>query len=174
MILFRRADAALVNALLAEWGHYLGPQAGPRLVLWYVLTLKSVPVAVAVSGTPRGATCALVPWPNVVECARICTAPGHNDLTRVVLRCWRKVAAQDFADAYGHPISLLAAYSDSSRHPGSIYRTDGWKLYDERQRGSGGTATRGGSAQRRALKRLWVWRVEPAVTPRQMRLEGTA
>lgn len=91
-------------------------------------------------------------------------------MTRVALRCWRKLAAQDFADAYGNTIATLAAYSDSSKHPGSIYRTDGWLLYDERPRGSGGTATR--DQQHVALKKLWHWPIDPPAVSRQVSLIG--
>lgn len=164
MILFRPWEAAPCNALLSEWGHYLDAQRGPRMVLWYGLFLAGVPVGVAVSASPRGATCAGRPWREVVECARLCSHPDHGDMTRVLLRCWRKVAAQHWADSYNKTVTTLAAYSDSSRHPGHIYRTDGWQVYDERVRGSGGTA---GSAQRVAVKKLWVWPLGEPVHPRQ-------
>ncbi|NPV49437.1 MAG: hypothetical protein HPY69_21040 [Armatimonadetes bacterium] len=85
-------------------------------------------------------------------------------------RCWRKVAAQDWADRYGNPVHLLAAYSDSTRHPGNVYRFDGWQLYDEQVRGSGGS--RGRNPQIVSPKRLWVWRVDPPALPRQLVLEA--
>lgn len=174
MIRFGRAPAALVNACLDAWGHYLGPQDGPRLVEWYALTMAGRALAVCVSGSPRGKTCAGKPWRQVCELVRVCAAPEHRDMTRVALRCWRKVAAQDFADAYGNAIERLAAYSDSSRHPGNIYRFDGWTLYDERLRGSGGAATR--RQQTQALKRLWLYDVSPPAVPAQANLfsEATA
>ena len=159
----------MCNSLLERWGHYLGPQRGPRMVLWYVLLLEGEPISVAVSASPRGARCAGRHWEEVVELARLCSAPGHSDMTRVALRCWRKVAAQDWADRYNKRVTLLAAYSDSSRHPGNIYRFDGWKLYDERVRGSGGN-TDGRNPQRVSRKRLWVWPVEPPAVPRCMQI----
>ena len=165
MIVFRRWEAAPVNALLEAWGHYLGPQDGPRMVLWYGLFVAGLPIGAAVSASPRGSRCAGEHWERVVECARIVAAPDHRDMTRVVLRCWRKLAAQDWANAYSKRVVMLAAYSDSSRHPGSIYRTDGWTLYDERPRGSGGNHQR--DQQRIAMKKLWTWRVDPPVLPRQ-------
>ena len=169
MIAFRRSDAATVNDLLARWGHYLGPQRGPRMVLWYVLLLEGEPVSVAVSASPRGATCAGRPWEEVVELARLCSAPEHADMTRVALRCWRKLAAQDWADRYNKRVTLLAAYSDSARHPGNIYRFDGWTLYDERVRGSGGS-TKGRKPQTVSRKRLWIWPVDPPAEPRLRQL----
>lgn len=168
MIAFRRWEAAPVNALLEAWGHYLGPQEGPRMVLWYGLFLGGAPVGAAVSASPRGATCGGIPWRHVCECARIVTAPEHRDMTRVALRCWRKLAAQDWANEYGGLVTHLAAYSDSSRHPGSIYRTDGWTLHDERPRGRGGLRER--NQQRVALKKLWLWPLATPAVPRQARL----
>lgn len=167
MILFRPTVASEVNAALLAWGHYLGPQRGPRMVLWYSLYVLGELVSVAVSASPRGATCAGRDWREVVELARLCSSPDHRDMTRVCLRCWRKVAAQDWADRYLKGVSMLAAYSDSSRHPGDLYRFDGWKLYDEKVRGGGGQ-TEGRNPQVVALKKLWVY--ESAAVPRQISL----
>jgi hypothetical protein len=174
VICFRRWQAAPVNQLLTEWGHYLGVQDGPRMVLWYGLFWREEPIAVVVSGSPRGATCAGVPWERVVECARICARPDRRDVVRVALRCWRMVAAQDWADEYTKTIEILAAYSDSTRHPGNIYRTDGWTLYDEKMRGSGGQAHRSGVSAASVPKKLWIWRLpEPAMPTRvQLPLAG--
>ncbi len=172
MILFGAADAALCNSLLEEWGHYLGPVRGPRMVMWYALWLHGEPVGVAVSASPRGATCAGYPWLEVVELARLCSHPDHRDLTRVTLRCWRKVAAQHWADRYLKTIRALAAYSDSTRHPGSIYRADGWRLYDERRRGGGGCAGRPVEGREMTPKRLWVWELERPAVCRQPSLLG--
>ncbi len=169
MISFRPTVAAAANAALEAWGHYLGPQCGPRMVLWYGLYVGNELVSVAVSASPRGATCAGRDWREVVELARLCSAPEHRDMTRVALRCWRKVAAQDWADRYLHTVSTLAAYSDSSRHPGDLYRFDGWKLHDEKVRGGGGQ-TEGRNPQAVALKKLWVY--ESAAIPRQTSLEA--
>jgi len=170
VIRFEHATAKVVNPLLESWGHYLGDQTGPRLVLWYALYLRDEPAAVAVSASPRGQTCAGRPWNEVVELARICARPGDADLTRPTLRLWRKVAAQAWADAYGQTVTTLAAYSDSSRHAGDIYRFDGWTLYDEKKRGSGGTGDRGGVGQSVALKKLWIYPLAAPVMPRQERL----
>lgn len=170
MILFRPWEAAPCNALLSEWGHYLGEQDGPRMVLWYGLFFAGAPVGVAVSGSPRGARCAGRSWDEVVELARLCAHPAHRDMTRVLLRCWRKTAAQHWADQYHKTITTYAAYSDSTRHPGSIYRTDGWTLYDEKKRGSGGIKDRKDNAQIVALKKLWIWPLAEPVASRQRSL----
>lgn len=170
MIEWRSWEAAPVNRLLGEWGHYLDAQTGPRMVRWFALFMRHVPVAVAVSASPRGSRCAGVPWQRVVELARLCSHPDHRDMTRVALRCWRVTAAEDWANAYDKEIEMLAAYSDSSRHPGSIYRTDGWTLYDEKPRGGGGQKDRKGGNGVVTLKRLWVWRLPTVVRSTQLRL----
>jgi len=172
MISFRPSIAAQCNTALEEWGHYLGPQKGPRMVLWYAVYVGSELASVAVSAAPRGATCAGHDWREVVELARLCSAPDHRDMTRVCLRCWRKVAAQHWADRYHKTIRILAAYSDSTRHPGNIYRFDGWRLHDEKLRGGGGQ-TCGRLPQTVAPKKLWVYELaEPAMT-KQLSWEAT-
>jgi hypothetical protein len=60
------------NALLVAWGHRLGPfsQRG------YALFVDSVPVSLAMSASAVSGTVAGFRRDEVVELARLCSAPG--------------------------------------------------------------------------------------------------
>lgn len=59
------------------------------------------------------------------------------------------------------PVIAAAAYSQSRRHDGDIYRWDGWELWSENCGSSGGglwSRPRSQGDEVYGKKRLWVWR----------------
>jgi hypothetical protein len=150
----------LGNDLLSRWGHYLGPCRRPFGSEAWVLELAGRPVSVAVSASIVSATVAGYERCQVVELARLCSAPDYRWATRPMLRLWREIAAP--AWRYW-PVRAAVAYSANGRHPGDIYRFDGW----ERVRGDAGNPCGPGAtwSRKRAAddpahgpKTLWLWR----------------
>lgn len=169
---------ARANVLLDRWGHYLGPAGRPFGSESWLLEVAGEPVAVAVSCstvsehvawtevTTEGegddmeviATKHQLPRGELVELARLCSAPGQRWATRPMLRLWREVAATRWPY---WPVTAAVAYSQNSRHQGDIYRWDGWKRVSDNCGSSGGGAW---SRKRYATdavhgrKSLWLWR----------------
>jgi len=147
------------NALLASWGHYLGEVHRPFGAHAWVLEVAGEPVSVAVSASTVSATVAGYRRGEVVELARLCTAPSAAWATRVMLRLWREVAAP--AWPYW-PIAAAVAYSQNQRHDGRIYRFDGWtKVADNRGHEPGPNSTwnrrRAEQDPARGRKTLWTY-----------------
>ncbi len=145
------------DARLVEWGHWLGGCNRPFGRQSFGLLLNGELVSVAVSASTVNARCGGFGRQECVELARLCSHPDHRDLTRPMLRLWRKVAPTCWPY---WPVRALVSYADSTRHKGDIYRFDGWrKVADVR----GGTA--GGSWQRGkkyAAKTVWTFELPEA------------
>lgn len=150
------------NGLLKQWGHYLGACERPFGAEGWVLEVAAEPVAVAVSASIVSTTVAGWTRHQVVELARLCSAPGHRWATRPMLRLWREVAAP--AWRYW-PTRAAVAYSHNRRHAGDLYRWDGWQLVTTLAGSGGGgtwTTQRGDDHVATGRKTLWLWRYETA------------
>ncbi|MET9729262.1 hypothetical protein ABZZ79_00925 [Streptomyces sp. NPDC006458] len=159
---FFETDTAAANALLTCWGHYLGPSDRPFGSQAWRLDVGGEPVSVAISASTVSATVGGYARRQVVELARLCTRPGEQWATRVTLRLWRQVGAP--AWPYWD-VAAAVAYSDNKRHPGHIYRTDGWRrLTDRAGAPSGPNATwskqRAEGHPARGRKSLWLWQYD--------------
>lgn len=152
------------NALLEEWGHYLGPVNRPFRSEAWALDLDDHPIAVAVgasavSDTVGNDTVGRYQRAEVVELARL--AARERWATRVMLRLWREVSAPRFRLGPDHPAPIAAvAYSQNSRHEGAIYRFDGWTLVTDKAGSSGGGAwsrKRYAGDAAHGRKRCWIW-----------------
>lgn len=150
------------NALLREWGHYLGPVQRPFGAQAWLLDVQGEPTGVAVSCFTVSPTVGPYRRSEVVELARLCSAPGEAWATRVTLRLWREVAARRWP--YWR-VRAAIAYSQNARHDGRLYRFDGW----ERIRSDSGNATgmtstwtrvRPANHPARGAKSLWLWHFE--------------
>ena len=153
-------DRRQANTLLTEWGHYLGPCDRPFGAEGWVLEVAGRPVSVAVSASIVSSTAAGFDMREVVELARLCSAPGARWATRPMLRLWREVAAP--AWRYW-PVRAAVAYSANQRHPGDIYRFDGWQRVAVQAGSSGGgtwSGKRSDDHAARGAKSLWLWRYD--------------
>lgn len=146
------------NDALRRWGHYLGGCNRPFAKQSWGLSLGGQLVGVAVSASTVSATVAGYSRWRVVELARLCSAPGRPDVTRVTLRLWRMTAADAWVQDYvgrWERVDALVAYSAAERHPGHIYRGDGWtKAGVKRGSLGGGTWT---NKRAREDKTLWTF-----------------
>jgi hypothetical protein len=173
------------NRLITEWGHSLGPVERPFGAEAWVLEVESRPVSVAVSGSTVSKHIAWTETTTegdgddlevvvtrhelkrgeVVELARLCTAPGQRWATRPMVRLWREVAAPRWP--YWHPVAAVS-YSQNDKHEGSIYRFDGWTRIASNKARSGGGGSRSWSSAVRlgdvsyGSKSLWMWRYDDA------------
>lgn len=157
-----RMDEA--NALLSEWGHYLGPCNRPFRNEGWALDLNGSPIAVATSSSIVGETSAGYPKWEAVELSRLCSKPGCSWVTRIMLRLWREVIAPLWPCSdprSGQPPLAAVAYSKNDRHEGRIYRFDGWTKVNDRAGSSGGgqwSHKRAANDAANGPKTLWVWR----------------
>jgi hypothetical protein len=156
---FFETDLKAANELVADWGHYLGPSNRPFGAQAWRLDVAGQPVAAAISASTVSPTVAGYSRGAVVELARLCTRPGDQWATRVMLRLWRELGAR--AWPYWD-VAAAVAYSDNQRHPGHIYRTDGWtRVTDRAGAPSGPNATwakpRPAGHPARGRKTLWLW-----------------
>ncbi|MCA1571967.1 MAG: hypothetical protein LC798_16980 [Chloroflexi bacterium] len=165
------ADA---NALLAEWGHYLGPVTRPFGSQAWMFEIDGRPVSVAVSASivsasvtvheghdvrkePCTTSCRTYQRGQVIELARLCSSISERWATRVLLRLWREVAAPRWPY---WPLRAAIAYSQNDRHDGRIYRFDGWGKGADNCGSSGGGAwsrKRYAADAAHGKKTLWVW-----------------
>lgn len=153
-------DLAYANELVDAWGHNLGPCVRPFGSEAWVLEVAGAPTSVAIGASTVGSTAAGMPRGQIVELARLCTAPDARWATRVMLRLWREVAAPKWSY---WPVRAAVAYSQNDRHDGRIYRFDGWtKVTDRAGAASGPNATwskhRGAEHPAAGPKTLWIWR----------------
>jgi len=158
-------DVAEANALLEEWGHYLGPVRRPFPPTdAYALDVDGEPIAVATSDGIVGDTSAGYARCEVVELSRLCVKPGERWATRVMLRLWREKCAPKWPCVSPRPgLRPLAAvaYSKNDRHEGRIYRFDGWTKVTDRAGSSGGrqwSRKRATNDAANGAKTLWLWR----------------
>lgn len=148
------------NELLVEWEHSLGPCNRPMRNDAFALQLDGRPISVAITSTIVSNHVAwtetttegpeddpmIVVTPvrydrrEVVELARLCSAPGCAWATRIMLRMWREVRAPRWGP---WTPKVAVSYSQNARHKGSIYRTDGWAKVREDCGSSGGGLGRG-------------------------------
>ncbi|CAI9417175.1 hypothetical protein [Nocardioides sp. T2.26MG-1] len=154
---------AEADRLLTAWGHYLGPCDRPFGRQSFALHIDGRPVSVAVSASTVSSTVRITDdrtlrRQELVELARLCSAPGERWATRVMLRLWREVHAQRWP--YWSPLAAVA-YSQNDRHDGRIYRFDGWtKVREVRGTtpGAGSYSTsRDSDHPARGPKSLWLW-----------------
>jgi hypothetical protein len=145
------------NALLVDFGHYLGPCNRPFRSEGWALDILGEPVAVAVTSSTVSETAAGYPRAELVELSRL--AARERWATRVMLRLWREVAARRYLS---WTPSAAVAYSQNDRHEGRIYRFDGWEKITERAGTSGGggawTRPRYATDAAHGSKTLWIWR----------------
>lgn len=145
------------NTLLARWGHYLGPVNRPFGAQSWVLDVAGEPVSVAVSCSTVSETAAGLHRSELVELARLCSAPQQRWATRPMLRLWREIAAPSWPY---WPVTAAVAYSQNARHEGSIYRFDGWQKVSDNCGSSGGGAwsrKRYATDAAHGRKTLWLW-----------------
>lgn len=150
------------NGLLTEWGHYLGGCDRPFGQQAVALLVAGDPVSVAVSASTVSPTVLGIPRREVVELARLCSAPGEAWATRVMLRLWRELVAPSWPH---WPVTTAIAYSASNRHEGRVYRFDGWERAAGRAGSTGGgtwSKPRPVGHAARGPKSLWVWRFPTA------------
>lgn len=153
------ADA---NGLLELWQHYLGPVNRPFGSQAWALTIDGIPISVAVSASAVSATVAEYSRSDVVELARLCTAPAQRWATRPMLRLWREVAARRWP--YWSPRAAIA-YSQNARHDGQLYRFDGWTRDNDHAGSNGGGAWSRPRTTTDAVhgrKTLWIYRYDDA------------
>lgn len=152
------------DGLLVEWGHYLGELDRPYRNDAWALDLRGEPIAVATSSSIVGQTSAGFPKSEAVELSRLCTKPGMEWATRVMLRLWREIAAPTWpcpAPRAGLPALAAVAYSKNDRHEGRIYRFDGWERVTTSAGSPGGgqwSTKRESSDASAGAKTLWLWR----------------
>lgn len=161
MVSFDHCDKSKANALLEEWGHYLGECRRPFGRQDFALCLDGMPLAIATSASTVSAKCGGMDRTSVVELARLVRHPDHPWVTRVALRLWREVGAP----AWLHwPVAAAVAYSANDRHEGRIYRFDGWeRVHVGKRRATGGgtwTKKRDKSDPSTSPKTLWRWRYQ--------------
>lgn len=158
LVTFDHLDHERADALLVDWGHYLGGCTRPFGRHSFALTVADCgPIAVAVSASTVNETCAGWPRREVVELVRLCAAPTHRWATRVALRLWREIAPGEWGRDYW-PVRALVSYANTAQgHKGDIYRFDGWEKAAEVRGGvAGGNWTRG---KRYDPKSVWVYRL---------------
>lgn len=153
-----RTSRRHADELLLRWGHRLGPCRRPFGQQAYVLCVDREPVSVAVSASVVSPAVAGYRRDQVVELARLCSAPGRSWASRVMLRLWREVAAP----RWPHWLVLAAvSYSLNAQHKGNLYRHDGWERLTVRagSRGGGTWSTRRAPGDPAlGSKTLWIWR----------------
>ena len=151
-------DVGKANEILVAWGHRLGEIHRPFGMQAFVLEHQTEPISVAVSASIVSATVTEYRRGEVVECARLCSAPDATWATRVMLRLWREACAPLWPY---WPVKAAISYSQNAWHDGGIYRHDGWERIKEDCGSSGGGAW---SRKRYATdavygkKTLWIWR----------------
>jgi hypothetical protein len=146
------------NLLLVRWQHRLGEVHRPFRSEAFVLELDGRPLSLAVSASAVSATVAGFDRGEVVELARLCSAPDAAWASRVMIRLWRAVCAPRWAS---WPVKAAISYSQNAHYRGDLYRFDGWEKIREDAGSSGGGAW---SRKRYAgdavygKKTLWLWR----------------
>jgi hypothetical protein len=154
----QRTSRRHADELLVSWGHRLGPYRRLFGQQAYVLCVDREPVSIAVSASVISPTVAGYRRDQVVELARLCSAPGRSWASRVMLRLWREVAAPRWRY---WPVQAAVSYSLNAQHRGHLYRHDGWERVTDRagSRGGGTWSTRRDAGDPAfGSKTLWIWR----------------
>lgn len=157
------ADA---NRLLIAWGHRLGECNRPFRTEAFALEVDGEPVSIALSASTVSDTVDVYRRGEVVELARLCSAPTARWATRVMIRLWREVAAPRWMS---WPVVAAISYQQNAHYRGDIYRFDGWT----KVRSDVGKSTGGGAWSRKRYagdavlgsKSLWVWRYVDSPAP---------
>ena len=153
-------DIDTANSCLEVWGHRLGPIHRPFLQKAWSLEIGSQPISVAVSVSTVSTTVAELKRQEVVELGRLCSDPTYNWATRIMLRLWREICAQQWC----WPVKAAIAYSHNSHgQGGNIYRFDGWeKIRDDCGSSGGGSWSRQRDTEDVVYgnKTLWLWRYD--------------
>ncbi len=146
------------NALIVKWGHRLGAMNRPFSQRAYALMLDDRPISIAMSASTVSATVGGYSRKQIVELGRLCSAPGFNWATRVMIRLWREVFARRWPD--WEP-ELAISYQQNAHYTGNIYRFDGWtKVRDDAGKSLGGgtwTRKRASDDPTVGSKSLWLW-----------------
>lgn len=142
---------------LGRWGHYLGGCNRPFGRINYGLCWEDDLVAVAVAASTVNERCGHYDRKDIVELARLCSHPEHRDLTRVMLRLWRKAASTDWEKYW--PVAAYVSYSNAIKHKGDVYRFDGWKKIADVRGGVGGGRQKG---KRYDPKSVWAFPLDHA------------
>lgn len=143
LVAFDRIEKRDADARLVEWGHWLGACNRPFGQHHFGLFVGAELLGVVVSASTVNESCGGYPRSEIVELARHCSHPDHRDLSRVLLRLWRKIAPVAWAADYW-PVRALVSYANAARHTGDLYRFDGWRKVAEVRGGTaGGNWTRG-------------------------------
>lgn len=157
-------DEDEANDRLVAWEHDLGPCGRPFGIDPWGLELDGRLISVAVGASivskhVRDREGRVLRCGEVVELARLCSSPGHRWATRVMLRLWREVAAPRWPY---WPVVAAVSYSQNAKHPGNVYRLDGWEKVREDAGFSGGggawSRPRYASDATHGAKTLWLWR----------------
>jgi hypothetical protein len=151
-------DMDVANSYLESWGHRLGAIHRPFHAEAFVFTLFGQPIAVAVSASIVSSTVAEFRRQDVVECARLCSAPGYAWASRIMLRLWREVCVACWPC---WEVKAAVSYSQNAHHSGNLYRFDGWSKASEQAGSRGGgtwTHTRSPEDAAAGKKTLWIWR----------------
>lgn len=166
-IYFDVIDDGLADDFLEEDAdHWLGACGRPFGRISYGLYVLGDLLAVAVSASTPNERCADYSRYEVVELVRLSAHRKHREQTRVALRCWRTLAARDWATAYGEHWPTIVGYVSyaDSRHTGDTYRFDGWKKVAE-TRGSKGGGTWSRPRKDGQPKAVWAYELpQPIVT----------
>ena len=162
------------NVFLERWGHPLGGCNRPFEQNFWGMVVRSKVVAVVVTASPVSPTVRddnERTWERkqVVELARIGSAPGKNWATRPLLRLWREVLVHEWAS---WTPKLLISYALPGT-AGNIYRFDGWTKIREVNKAAPGKSSQWakGSATDTigtGKKTLWAWHMpvtDPTGTP---------
>lgn len=156
-------DRAEANSLLVEWRHELGACDRPFGQDHWLIAHCGRPVSLAVSASIVSPTIRDEierTWPRneTLELARLCSAPGENWATRVMLRLWRECLASQWV--HWEP-GLLVSYATPGK-AGNIYRADGWtrvRTVAPSKPGASSTWAKGSPTDGigNGRKTLWVW-----------------
>lgn len=158
---FVPCSLSVANRLLVEWGHNLGPVHRPFRSEPWVFLVDGQPMSVAVSASIVSNTLTddegrvLYRRGQVVELARLASA--QRWASRLMLRWWREVAARRWEC---WPIEAAVSYSQNARHPGNLYRFDGWRKVRTNCGSTGGGAwsrPRYATDAHRGAKTLWLY-----------------
>jgi hypothetical protein len=161
---FEQIEALEGDRALRDWGHYLGANDRPFGRQDFGLFVDDDLVAVAVSASTVGATCAGFDRFEVVELARLVRRPDARWCTRVALRLWREIAPTCWRNVYRDKwphVRAVVSYSNETRHRGDIYRFDGWQKFGVNRGSTGG----GGYTKVRETseaKAVWFYPLEVA------------
>jgi hypothetical protein len=169
-VAFDSIDMAEANPLLIAWGHGLGALNRPFGQEAYALLLDGRPISLAMSASTVSDTVQIepdaddgpgrrLPREQVVELARLCSAPGYGWATRVMIRIWREVFAQRWPS---WPPTYAISYQQNAKYRGDVYRFDGWTTVTTAAGKSGGggawTRKRYAADPAKGSKTLWSWR----------------